>query len=221
MTRHLLMSQALASALRRRFESVSALAWETHGVHAASIGVDRDVLLLVDDLDSPRAIAAVRQVVSGAAYRTVVLTVRSPCHVWGALLVAGATEVAGVRSVEQLADLVELVAAGEPVMPLEERAELRETWERHVAEDRMLLQRMATLTPRELVVLKALASGSRPRDIGARDGVAQSTVRTQIRSIRRKLDVDSQVRATLVLHRIESLVPTVIPGMPSPRPPQE
>jgi DNA-binding CsgD family transcriptional regulator len=47
------------------------------------------------------------------------------------------------------------------------------------------------LTPTETEVLKALSAGSRPADVAERQGVAISTVRTQIQSIRAKSGADS------------------------------
>jgi len=47
------------------------------------------------------------------------------------------------------------------------------------------------LTPTETEVLKALSDGSRPSDVASRQGVAISTVRTQIQSIRAKSGADS------------------------------
>ncbi|MBV8605803.1 MAG: helix-turn-helix transcriptional regulator [Pelomonas sp.] len=47
------------------------------------------------------------------------------------------------------------------------------------------------LTPTETEVLKALAQGARPHDVATQQGVAISTVRTQIQSIRAKSGADS------------------------------
>jgi DNA-binding CsgD family transcriptional regulator len=47
------------------------------------------------------------------------------------------------------------------------------------------------LTPTETEVLKALSAGARPTDVAERQGVAISTVRTQIQSIRAKSGADS------------------------------
>ena len=65
--------------------------------------------------------------------------------------------------------------------------------------------------------------------------MTQSTVRTHIRSVRRKLGVDSQLRAVVILHRLgprlgEAQPPPgrrtapgtgTVPGMPTPRPSQD
>ena len=122
---------------------------------------------------------------------------------------------------EQLAEVIEQVRTGVPVIEEHERSRFVEAWERHLAEDEELATRMATLSPRERMVLDCLASGRRPGDISEMWGVAESTVRTHIRSIRRKLDVDSQLRAVIAMHRVNARVPRPSPGVPTPRRSQE
>ena len=68
-----------------------------------------------------------------------------------------------------------------------------------VLERRQLCGELATqwfalrygLTPTETEVLKALSGGSKPHDVASSQGVAISTVRTQIQSIRAKSGADS------------------------------
>ncbi|MEA3056917.1 MAG: hypothetical protein QOD30_2349 [Actinomycetota bacterium] len=57
---------------------------------------------------------------------------------------------------------------------------------------------IASLTPREREVLDGLVAGASAKDIAARLGVALPTVRTQLRSVYRKLDV-SNARAAIVV----------------------
>ncbi|AXI79517.1 response regulator transcription factor [Peterkaempfera bronchialis] len=90
-------------------------------------------------------------------------------------------------------------AAGFPVLAPAERAELVALHRRTVADrtgrpadrDRLLDR----LTPRELEVLRALAEGKRARAIAEESWVALSTVRSQIRAILTKLEVNSQLQA--------------------------
>jgi DNA-binding NarL/FixJ family response regulator len=184
----------------------------------AGIRVDVDLLLIVDDLDSPAAIVSVRDLVARSRCRTVVMTELPECYVWGALLAAGVTEIVSeVASVEQLARVLDRVRAGDPVIARDRRVQLRALWEEHQREDKALLDRVATLSPRERLVLQTLAEGCRPAEIGEQLGVAESTVRTHLRSIRGKLEVDSQLRAALVVHRLESRIPSLDPDLLAPR----
>ena len=51
------------------------------------------------------------------------------------------------------------------------------------------------LSPRQREVLGLLASGVRARDIGARLGLSEATVRNHIRALLRRLDCHSQLQA--------------------------
>jgi DNA-binding NarL/FixJ family response regulator len=57
---------------------------------------------------------------------------------------------------------------------------------------------IASLTPREREVLDGLVAGESAKDIAARLGIALPTVRTQLRSVYRKLDVNN-ARAAIVV----------------------
>lgn len=54
------------------------------------------------------------------------------------------------------------------------------------------------LTPRELEILRDLARGWTARDIARKDWRSVDTVRTQVKSIRQKLGVHSQLSAVAV-----------------------
>lgn len=203
--RHLLVAQALTAALDLRMNQVRAVPWGGEGLRGLDVDAEQDVLLVVDDVDSPSAAEALRGLLASAPARTIVMTGLAKGPAWGGLLLAGATEVISqVPSIDDLAGVVAKVCAGEPVMPEHERAALCEDYQRHVAEEQELVERLNTLSPREMVVLQMLASGRRSAEIGEELGVTQSTVRTHIRSVRRKLGVDSQLRAVVILHRLGS-----------------
>ncbi len=97
--------------------------------------------------------------------------------------------------------VVSRIAEGESVMDEDRRAELVSAWEEWLAEDEQLAARVALLSPRERQILALLSEGSRVVEIVDLLGVAETTVRSQIKSIRRKLGVDSQLRAVALLHR--------------------
>lgn len=220
--RHRLVAQALAAALGRRVADVRVLLWDPEALREADVDADEDVLLIVDDVRSPAALAATRALLAQVPSRSLLMTELDRGYAWGGLLDAGVTDIiAEPESVERLAEVIEEVRAGSPVIPEDERSRLIEAWERHLAEEEELAERMATLSPRERMVLDSLASGRRPGDISVSWGVAESTVRTHIRSIRRKLAVDSQLRAVLVAHRLSARAARASPGLPSPRRSQE
>ena len=229
-SRHVLVAQALAAALSRRVADVRALAGQARALEEAPIDPREDLVLVLDDVGSESAVAWVRGLATAARARTLVMT-RSPRGPrWGALLEGAADEGGGLdidivaepRTTDEMAVVVERVCAGVRVVGERERLELAASWRRHVEEEEELVHRMTTLSPRELVVLDALAAGQRCAEIATTLGVADSTVRTHVRSIRRKLAVDSQLRAVLALQRFRSVVSRSAPvGMPSPRRPRE
>ena len=71
------------------------------------------------------------------------------------------------------------------------------------------------LTPAETEVLKALSNGIKPADVAVRQGVAISTVRSQIQSIRAKSGADSIGELMRQLALLPPLVSTLRPAMPA------
>jgi DNA-binding CsgD family transcriptional regulator len=69
------------------------------------------------------------------------------------------------------------------------------------------------LTPAETEVLKALSNGVKPTDVAARQGVAISTVRSQIQSIRAKSGADSIGE----LMRQLALLPPLVSSLRQPK----
>lgn len=77
-----------------------------------------------------------------------------------------------------------------------EREEHLALLRRHERDVDRRLHRFRELTPREAEILRALCHGVTVDQIAAGDQVSVSTVRTQVRAIRRKLGVSSQLAAT-------------------------
>jgi two-component system, NarL family, nitrate/nitrite response regulator NarL len=135
---------------------------------------------------------------------------------WATLVVSGATDerrvaaaiaagAAGfVPKTAGLADLVDAVCrviAGRPALTERERRHWLAV-DRHsresVKHDLVCVHR---LTAREREVLECLAAGARATAIAEQFVVSLSTVRSQIRSILTKLDVNSQLEAVALLRR--------------------
>lgn len=176
-----------------------------------------DVLVLLDDLSSAQDVEATCSVVSGTPARCLVLTRRPHGPAWGALLSAGATAVLTPDgSLEELSGVVKRVAKGEMVMDEDWRAELMSEFEGWRTEDERLRARLALLSPREEQILALLSQGNSVVDIIDILSVAETTVRSQIKSMRRKLGVPSQLGAVAVLHRL-GVAGGRRPTIPSPR----
>jgi DNA-binding NarL/FixJ family response regulator len=137
---------------------------------------------------------------------------------WSVLLVSATTEerriaaaiaAGAVGFVPKSAPLPELLDAvfrassgREPFAPQE-----RERWVQidrcSRAADRRDRSRWRRLTSREREVLECLGRGERATAIAAQFVVSLTTVRAQIRSILTKLDVNSQLEAVALLHRVQ------------------
>ena len=206
--RQQLIAQTVAAALRERGVPAQPLSWQL-AARRSSRGLGTgDILVLFDEPASMRDLDATCNLISGTPARCLVLTRRPPEPMWGALLAHGAAAVVAAEgSLEQVDAIVNRVAEGASVMDENRRAGLVSAWEEWRAEDERLSACIAQLSPRERQILALLSEGSRVVDIIDALGVAETTVRSQIKSMRRKLGVDSQLGAVAVFHRLERSVP--------------
>jgi DNA-binding NarL/FixJ family response regulator len=93
-------------------------------------------------------------------------------------------------------------AVGEPVMSEAERQKWLMRHYSHLAQERDLTQRLDRLSPREREVLELLAQGHRAAEIAEHFVVSMPTVRTQIRAILTKLQVNSQLEAVALARQM-------------------
>lgn len=106
------------------------------------------------------------------------------------------------RSFEQLVDDLEDAARGRSVLVPEARAELLDELRAHRRAERARRRPLEGLTGREAEILAELMHGKSAEQIAEEGGVAPSTVRTQIKSILRKLGVNSQLAAVALAHSV-------------------
>ena len=221
MSRYLLMAQAIEAALHRRDLRSRLVPWGTKlddlgGVDASAMA--NAVVLLLDELDTRAAIELVGRVIERSPAKVVVLTGRAPGPAWGGVLAAGAAAVShSATSLDQVEALLKSVVAGAPVQSDELRTELEQQWHSWLAEEETLRTRVARLSQREATVLGLLADGQRVTEIGVRLGVSEATVRSQVKSVRRKLQVDSQLGAVAIARRLSGKIPDAGLSIPAPR----
>lgn len=122
---------------------------------------------------------------------------------WGEALDLGATSVLSVAT--GLATMVQALSeamAGRTDMPAMRRLELVHQWRRARARDEEHHVRLSLLSRRERQVLAELAEGKRVGDIARSFHVSEETVRTQVKSVLAKLNVNSQIAAVAVVREV-------------------
>ena len=225
LSRLLLIAQAVGAALRGRGIDAEAAAWAA-GVHRATHDLtESDVVLLFDDLEDRESVLETQSLVTQSAAQFLVLTHRPEGPAWGAMFASG---VAGVMpnesSLVEVESALAMVRQGSSTLAEVRRSRLVREWFRWLAEDDALRARLADLSPREREVLDLLSRGFPVGEIVTGLGVAETTVRSHIRSIRRKLDVGSQIAAVAVVHRLGpgalGTIASSRPVLPSPRRPE-
>lgn len=197
---HLAIAQALASAFRAAgFEHVEFLDRNDLHVSGACRVAERmgATVALVDlDLGDAGSGLAFVPALTDAGIRTVVFTASNASGDLAASVRAGAvgflnkSEPFGV-----IIGYVERAAAGEVLISAERRAELLALAEASDTKTRDRAMRFDSLTDRERQVLTLLAAGRTPKEIAKWQGTAVGTVRNQIKAIRTKLGVQSQLAA--------------------------
>jgi RNA polymerase sigma factor (sigma-70 family) len=159
-------------------------------------GVTLEVGLLLSDLDRWSRIRAATMIVERIHVPWVALTTSPRGPVWGAVLAAGAKVVLpGTTRLDSISDLLVSVVRDQTTTPPSERAELESAWQETRARHDEVVERLSKLTPREREVLRLMYAGSSVARIAEMLEVAPATVRSQVKSVLRKLDVNNQLAA--------------------------
>ena len=218
---HLLVAQAVAAALRSVGTSAEAVAWETPLAAAATAGGVphrfRQLVVITDGLDNEAVIAYVRRHLATGGVRVLVVTSVEGAVRWGRLLESEQLDVlTQTIAVTQLAEAVDQLDAGRPVMDPERRAALRTAWALTVDRQQRLAGLMDTLSPQQRRVLELLATGRRISEVGAELGVASGTVRSHVKSLRAKLGAATQLKAVAMYHQAHERI-FAVDLVPAPR----
>lgn len=162
-----------------------------------------DVVLLLDDLESREDVRRVRTLIADCPARWLVLTALPAGPVWGELLECGARALMAASStLVEVNAAVGLLRADQDVMDPGLRERVLADWTLVRDEQDVLRARMQRLSPRERTVLRMLYGGDRVPSIAVRLGVTEATVRSQVKSLLRKLGVNSQLSAVAALHQV-------------------
>ncbi len=194
-----LVAEAVAAALAGgNFDTVQ-IPWPTEGRERAAGwppgSPHPEQALMLCDLEAS-SLETARWVVGRYPAQWLLLTDAPRGPLWGAMLELGVARI--LPNSTTMADVLMAIRAvrrGVQGNSLAERAELVRLWRQQQAERAAARARMSGLTERELQVLRMLHLGFTVVQIAAHHDVAPSTVRSQVRSVLRKLGVNSQLAA--------------------------
>jgi DNA-binding NarL/FixJ family response regulator len=191
-----------------------------HSEHALVRAIDRldpGVVLLDLDPGARRDCSTLVSALSVAGMSVVVMVDSTDRARWGQCIALGAR-----RVVHKSAPLTEILATirrlenGLPVLSRDDRDQLLALWRREVESAAEIRRRLEGLTRREGEVLGMLMDGKQVGDIARERFVAESTVRTQVKAILAKLQVNSQITAVGLAHKA-GWTPAVEAGLPLAR----
>lgn len=156
----------------------------------ASVGL---IVAEVDDLTQWRDALTL---IEGVQLRWVVATGSRNAARWGALIEAGCQGVVPMSAgLDVLTRSLWSVSRGGLGISLHTRDQVLNEWQRLGSTRRSLMLRISTLSPREWEILEMMAEGRSIKAIAESGGVSEGTVRSQVRAIRQKLNVKSQLAA--------------------------
>lgn len=220
-----LIAEAVRAALASRRHDALVIRWPGGppvAVHRrpAADGATQ-VGLLLSDLDRWSRIRAAMLVVERIDVPWVALTTAPRGPAWGGLLAAGAEVVLpSTFGLDHISELLASAIQHEMTTPEEEREELETAWQEMRSRHDDVAERLARLTPREREVLRLMYAGSSVARIAEILEVAPATVRSQVKSVLRKLDVNTQLAAVAAFDDVLDVFDgRTAHHLPKPRPP--
>ncbi len=200
---HAIIKQALALALRRAGMTVDlAPDLAPEAVVDTAKELQPDVVLLDFYLGQCDSLPMIRPLRDLGA-RVIVLTGTTDPRVLGECLEHGAAGIVPKSdSLDRLAEAIGDAINGSSVMRPTEREALLEAARRGRAEEEARQAPFARLSAKERQVLAHLMNGESAEEIARLEYVSLATVRSQIRAILQKLDVNSQLAAVAMAQRL-------------------
>jgi DNA-binding NarL/FixJ family response regulator len=199
--RHALVAQSLAMVLAASSVATYISTEPTLDAVIRQVrAFDPDLVLVdagaVDAVDLVRALARI-------GTRVLAVTDGSDRIRVAACVEAGASgAVSTIDSVDRLLSTIRETVAGRRVMPAAAERDLLGELQNHRRDRAVQLSRFSTLSTRESEVLEELMSGKSAADIATDSYVSIATIRSQIKAILRKLEVNSQLAAVALAYQV-------------------
>lgn len=195
---HALLAESLGLALRAEGLTVEVARLDGRERLLAQVTAGPAALVLLD-LDLGRLLGdgtgLVAPLVAAAGTVLVVSGITDRYRLAAAVEAGAVGFVHKSEPFETLLDRVLATAAGQPVLAPDERDDLLTELRRYRSEQARLLIPLQRLSERERHVLVALGEGKSVETIARERFVSEATVRTQVRAVLTKLDVNSQLAA--------------------------
>jgi DNA-binding NarL/FixJ family response regulator len=194
-----LIADTVGAALAGARFVVTQVPWRTPSglrVPAPRAEGSVDVGVLLCDLQPWPRLGEAQEMIRDLAIPWVVLTGVRRGPLWGAMFEAGAVGVLrSTSSLRQLRSALQRALGGEYLTRETEMSDLKRAWRSVERERRLAVTQVRSLTPRESAVLGLMHAGQSVNQIAEQAGVSEATVRSQVRAVLRKLDVNTQLAA--------------------------
>ncbi len=206
---HELFAEALDVALTLEGHDVRRVGVQDHpptrdGLLTAILRQRPQIVLLDLDLGSGMDGTRLVEPLSREGVAVIVITATTDAARLGECLRYGARAVAPKSNpLNAILAMIRSIRQGRPAVDREERDRLLVSFHRQQVFDVEARQRLASLTRREQEVLGELMEGRTVAQIARSSYVSEATVRTQVKSIRAKLGVTSQLGAVGVAVRTQ------------------
>ncbi len=203
-----LVGEAVRMALHHRgFRAVSVRWPSEHRLlresHRRVASAAPEAGILVCDLRDPARVREAKALIRSTPLRWLVLVDDPDSIQQGAMVSVGVRGVLAMSTgLDELSQTLSRVLSDEELMTPETRERLVRDWREQEATQRRINRQLASLTPREMQVLLCLYEGLPVKAIAGMLGVAEGTVRSQVKSVLRKLDVGSQLEAVAAVRQV-------------------
>jgi DNA-binding NarL/FixJ family response regulator len=168
-------------------------------------GPPPDIALLLSDLDKIKQVRGAQALIGALDVPWLVLAGVPRGPAWGALYERGAGLIVSTDiGLDDLCGYVDDLYSGRTPLEAGRRRELIRSWRAFARHQGELAARLNSLTGREEEVLQQLYQGLGVRVIAERGEVTEATVRSQVKAILRKLEVNSQIAAVAAYQEVQS-----------------